>query len=303
MRDRASVNNVAMRTISVVYNQLMDVGCFSHTLDHVGEKMITPVLEEFIKAWISLFAHSPKSRLLWRTQTGLSSPSYSATRWWSKFEVIHQVHNTFGDVPVFLCNSDLPPVTTGKLLKIIDDKPACRKLKMELTATIDSMEPFVKATYALEGDGPLALVAYQRLSVLYSHISSQHYPNVAAMAKLLAEGNATHESQLIAYAKACLVPAYAYFRQKFDGDLKHIVGAFKAARYLAPSKVTELKPTAADIGSLAAFPFMTSELIDGLKSELPEYLAAAEDVSSTSLSGGRTKRRTADCLTGPVHAK
>ena len=26
------------------------------------------------------------------------APSYSATRWWSKFEVIHQVHNTFGDV-------------------------------------------------------------------------------------------------------------------------------------------------------------------------------------------------------------
>ena len=34
MRDRASVDSVAMRTIGVIYNNMMDVGCFSHTLDH-----------------------------------------------------------------------------------------------------------------------------------------------------------------------------------------------------------------------------------------------------------------------------
>ena len=37
MCDRASVNDVAMRTIKVVYNELLDVGFFSHTLNHVGE--------------------------------------------------------------------------------------------------------------------------------------------------------------------------------------------------------------------------------------------------------------------------
>ena len=106
IRDRASVNDVAMRTISVVYNQILDVGCFSHTLDHVGERMKTPVLDEFTKAWISLFAHSPKSRLAWRTQTGLPTPTHSATRWWSKFEVIHQLHKAFGDVSALLRRDD-----------------------------------------------------------------------------------------------------------------------------------------------------------------------------------------------------
>ena len=43
MRDRASVNEVAMRTVRVVYNQCVDIGCFSHTLDHVGQRMSTPV--------------------------------------------------------------------------------------------------------------------------------------------------------------------------------------------------------------------------------------------------------------------
>ena len=110
-RDRASVNNVAMRTVSVIYDQLLDIGCFSHTLDHVGERVRTPTLNTFTKAWISLFSHSPKSRLLWGMQTGLSAPLFSCTRWWSKYEVIAQIHNAFGDVTTFLQNymTCLPP--------------------------------------------------------------------------------------------------------------------------------------------------------------------------------------------------
>ena len=108
MRDRASVNSVAMRTIAVLYPCMFDVGCLSHTLDHVGERMQTPVLDLFIKGWIGMFAHSPKTRLAWTTQTGLPSPTYSATRWWSKFEVIQKVHDSFGDVVTFLSCQNLP---------------------------------------------------------------------------------------------------------------------------------------------------------------------------------------------------
>ena len=70
-----SVNDVAMRTVKVLYNQLIDIGCFSHTLDHVGEIMSTPLLDDFVTAWVA------KLRLLWTTQRGLGPPSYSATRW------------------------------------------------------------------------------------------------------------------------------------------------------------------------------------------------------------------------------
>ena len=33
MHDRGSVNNVAMRTVRVVYNRIMDIVCFSHTIN------------------------------------------------------------------------------------------------------------------------------------------------------------------------------------------------------------------------------------------------------------------------------
>ena len=48
MPNRASVNDVAMRTVRVIYNQVIDIGCFSHALDHVGEHMQTPILEKFL---------------------------------------------------------------------------------------------------------------------------------------------------------------------------------------------------------------------------------------------------------------
>ena len=124
---------------------------------------------------------------------GLSAPSYSSTRWWSQFEVIHSMLKTFSDVKKFLERYDLPPATSTKLLQVLDDPAKTRKLKIEIATTVDAMEPFVKATYKLEGDGPLSLEAYQQLSILFASVSTQHYPNVAAVAKAEANGNASHE--------------------------------------------------------------------------------------------------------------
>ena len=54
MRDRASVNNLAMQTVRVVYPFVVDIGCFSHTLDHVGQNFKTCVLSDFMHSWITL---------------------------------------------------------------------------------------------------------------------------------------------------------------------------------------------------------------------------------------------------------
>ena len=79
MQDRAACNGVALRTLKVVYPMLVDVGCFSHTLDLVGEKLSIPHLSAFTVWWVSLFSHSPKSKLLWRERTGRSVEGFSAT--------------------------------------------------------------------------------------------------------------------------------------------------------------------------------------------------------------------------------
>ena len=121
--------------------------------------MKTPILDKFMKGWNKLFNRSPKAKLAWKTSTNLPVPAYSTTRWWSKWEVIAQLLKSFGDVDTFLRNSELPPSKQ----KLLDIHPKKRKLQMEIAITVDAMEPFVKATYNLEGDGPLLFKAYEEI--------------------------------------------------------------------------------------------------------------------------------------------
>jgi len=88
--------------------------------------------------------------------------------------------------------------------------------------TIDGMESFVKATYVLEGDGLLAFIAYERISALYSHVASNHHPNVTAVAKHLANGN-SNEQILVTYVDNSVQPTYEYFKAKLGTrDKLHI---------------------------------------------------------------------------------
>ena len=80
MRDHASVNNIAIRTIKIIYQNSLDIGCFSHTLDLVGDHFKLPNLTEFVSTWVTLFSHSTKTKFLWKEQTGKAMATYSHTR-------------------------------------------------------------------------------------------------------------------------------------------------------------------------------------------------------------------------------
>ena len=125
-------------------------------------------------------------------------------------------------MPTSLENEDLSPSNSSKLCEILNHPAKCRKLKMELAVTVDTMEPFVKATYYL-GDEALAFYAYKCLSFLLSFVSNPYYPNVVSVAKDLANGSSSHEQQLVGYAKLCVEPAYTYFHKKFENDLKMLL--------------------------------------------------------------------------------
>ena len=76
MRDRAAVNGAAMGTVKVLYPNVLEVGCFSHTIDNAGRHFSTPILDEFMRCWLTLFAHSPRARLLWKACTGRAIYAY-----------------------------------------------------------------------------------------------------------------------------------------------------------------------------------------------------------------------------------
>ena len=171
MRDGAAVNGAAIRQLSFFYPNIFDVTCFSHTIDNVGTHFKFRVLDIFFRHWISLFANSYNAKLLWKERTGQSMRSYSNTRWWSKWEVQKQVYEYFGDVVPFLReNENLSPATRQHLLEIIDNPRDLQDLRLELAVIVDAGVQFVKATYYLEGDGPLIFSCYERLSAVSNAI-------------------------------------------------------------------------------------------------------------------------------------
>ena len=91
----------------------------------------------------------------------------------------------FGDIRLFLASDeDFATCMTHKpnLLAVLEDPHQCRLLQLELAATIDVGEPFVKATYRLEGDGPLALEFFDVITMLQASVLNHHCPNVTAVA-------------------------------------------------------------------------------------------------------------------------
>ena len=55
MHGCASANIVAIRILKVMYPFMLGIGCFLHTLNHVGERFNAPHVLDFMKYWISLF--------------------------------------------------------------------------------------------------------------------------------------------------------------------------------------------------------------------------------------------------------
>ena len=86
--------------------------------------------------------------------------------------MMHQVYLYFGDMEPFLCeNDDIAPATQEKLVGFFSDPNKKAVCQIELAAIVDWRELFVKATYKLEGDGPLALVCYELIDTTRASIS------------------------------------------------------------------------------------------------------------------------------------
>ena len=187
----------------------------------------------------------------------------SKTRWWSRWEVLHQVLEQFGDLELFLRNNiEVSPATRSKLLEILSDQQKCSLLKVELAVVSDLGEHFVKSTYTLEGDGPLVFDCFEAV------IHFNHYPNTLAQPPAI-------EQQLYTYALQW------YFQAKFGNDCKKPLVAFKAARLFSPVRIHEIQTTASDLDQLKVFPFLEdSSVLSNLKVELPSYLAKASQVNS-----------------------
>ena len=195
---------------------------------------------------------------------------------------MNQLMVLFNDVQPFLEeHTSISPATRGKLLAILQNPQEKAHLMVELAVTIDAGMPFVKATYNLEGHGPLALICYETISTLNVAARQVDCHNLAAVACRISLGDAQMESKLLQHAKSCVQPSISYYFQQLSTSMKEPLAAFKAARLFSPFKLSEMNPSVAAIDFLASFPFLSSANVSSLKAEFPLYTAAAEDIDTS----------------------
>lgn len=181
----------------------------------------------------------------------------------------------FGDVASFLCENELAPANRRKIPAILDDPQKRSCLQVELAVVIDVGEQFVKATYSLEGDGPLVFSCFEVLSNVDASIR-----NTVAIIEQISglAGSIISSQQWLAYARESVEPGRNYFKKKFTDKLSGTVAALKATWLFLPDKVDEMKPDVSVIDTLKAFPVLDNiTVLNELKQELPTYLAKAAE--------------------------
>ena len=95
---------------------------------------------------------------------------------------MYQILVQFGNIEGFLRKEDVRSNTTClNLLGFLTDVENKVKLQLKLAAVIEWGHPFVKATYRLEGDVPLAVDCYETIETVRVVIRSSHTPNVQAI--------------------------------------------------------------------------------------------------------------------------
>jgi hypothetical protein len=152
-----------MRTVKVLYPNVLDVGCFSHTIT----------------------MQVAKARLQWKDRTGHSMRAFSETRATLcvhlarlaggvyKWKVLDQLLVMCGDVKGFLeDNPDVGQATRTKLLAILNDpvKASLLHVQIELAAFIDV--------------GSLRRGScYEQICTVINSIRAAHKPNIRAIAE------------------------------------------------------------------------------------------------------------------------
>jgi hypothetical protein len=100
--DRAAVNVRVYNDMKTYWEYTAGIVCVSHTLNNVGNKFKAPLASHFMKHWRKLLK-SNEAKLLFQEQCpDIICKSFSKTRWWSWWEVLHQFVVLFGDVWKFI---------------------------------------------------------------------------------------------------------------------------------------------------------------------------------------------------------
>jgi len=156
---------------------------------------------------------------------------------------------------------------------------------------VDTIDPFVRATYDLEADKVLTFKVYDKLQALVEHVAlvrggGAAVPNTRAVATRLIDLNFPHDlqaakdlrvAQVIGESLAKVEPCFVYFEQKMI-ELAPSVDVFRAAKLFHPNNIDALGANADAVDTLLQnIPLVDAATRAQLILELPAYRARDGD--------------------------
>ena len=111
---------------------IVNLPCLSHILSNCGKKMDIDVLNNFMKLWNSLFAHSFKAKTAWSAKAGSGNPASSNTRWWTFWRQVSYINKHWCHVRPFLVQFDGSEETVAPLMEMMNDQDTVFELRVEM---------------------------------------------------------------------------------------------------------------------------------------------------------------------------
>ena len=160
MRDGSSVNTVCVNNFKGVV-KIDDIICCSHMLNRVLNKLPCPLVKKFTDKWGNLCARSANLRLDFHDKVGGNVVQFSRIRWASRWECAKQIFEQWDRIKHLLQTTTCCEKGIQTCLNLFTSS-----LQMELAITVDFGQKITEAIYELEGDGFLALRAYDAIKAL-----------------------------------------------------------------------------------------------------------------------------------------
>jgi len=158
--DRCFTNSASaeeMNAAAGVTNSLqrLTVYCFSHMINNAGEKAEFVLLSYMWGLLQKVFSLSNATKEVFLRVTKKAFPSYSSTRWFSKYDVLEIIAGLFPDlltVMIEVAQRKIAPENSHKLLNLLLDPIKSRMLKIQLSAYVEALFPLRNLCYYLESD-------------------------------------------------------------------------------------------------------------------------------------------------------
>ena len=151
--DRVSSNSVAYKELLQGNDDIFAIGCFSHTLDHVGKRFKCPELDQFMIATRELVSISTDAKRLFRENDteDKNLAGYAKIRWWNNWVQMYQIYNngceSVNCTATQLLSNDKYRASSRKSTALWKDPITRSKSDVQLAANIDYGMPFVYDYY------------------------------------------------------------------------------------------------------------------------------------------------------------